>query len=57
MVVVLMNINKVVKFVIGLFIDIGISLILEFGPILTTIFALLYIMFYIPDIYKYIKNN
>lgn len=52
-----MNINKVVKFVIGLFIDIGISLILGFGPILTTIFALLYIMFYIPDIYKYIKNN
>ncbi|WP_304340498.1 hypothetical protein [Metaclostridioides mangenotii] len=51
-----MKLNKGIKFIMGLFIDIGVSLLLGFGPILTTLFAILYVMLYIPDIYTNIKQ-
>lgn len=52
-----MKLTKGTKFTLGLFIDIGFSLLLGFGPILTTVFAMLYVIPYIPDFYKDIKNS
>ncbi|MBU5308312.1 hypothetical protein NSA24_07535 [Clostridioides mangenotii] len=52
-----MKLNKGIKFIIGLFIDIGISILLGFGPIGTTLFAILYVIFFIPDVYNSIKKH
>lgn len=44
------------KFLIGLFIDIVDSLILGSGTILITLLAMVYVIFYIPDMSKSIKR-
>lgn len=54
--VISLKLNKGIKFTIGLLMDIGISLVLGLNPLLTTLFALLYITLYIPDICNIIKK-
>ncbi|MGL5438901.1 MAG: hypothetical protein ACRDA4_00745 [Filifactoraceae bacterium] len=51
-----MNNSKVLKFLLGLVVDIGISLIIGLGPALTVLFALVYVLFSISDIKMFLQE-